>query len=241
VDHGLRSDSGHDVALAEGIARTLGVPIVIHEVHVDDGPNLEARARAARFAVLPAGVLTGHTADDQAETVLLRLVRGVGLDGLAAMRPGPQHPLLRLRRTETHALCAALGLAVATDRTNGDPRFLRNRMRHEVLPLLDDVAGRDVVPLLARVADLVRDDAASLDALADAIDPTDALAVRAAPIALSRRALRRWLTVDGYPPDAAALERVLEVVRGERVACELPGGRRVERSNQRLRVVPPAR
>jgi tRNA(Ile)-lysidine synthase len=105
-------------------------------VDVEPGPNLEARARHARFAVLPAGTLTGHTLDDQAETVILNLLRGSGLDGLAAMRV-ETHPLLGIRRSETHQLCAAVGLQPVEDPSNADPTFLRNRIRHEVMPLLD--------------------------------------------------------------------------------------------------------
>ncbi|MEX2625310.1 MAG: ATP-binding protein, partial [Ilumatobacteraceae bacterium] len=197
--------------------------------------------RAARLDVLPSDAMTGHTADDQAETVLLRLLRGAGADGLAAMRSGPRHPILGLRRSETRALCAAMRLPVATDPTNTDPSFTRNRVRAEVLPLLDDIARRDVVPLLVRTAELLHDDDGLLNELAADLDPTDALAVAAAPLPLARRTLRRWLTIEGYPPDAAAIERVLAVARGERVACEIDGGRRVERSRQRLRVVSPAR
>ena len=79
--------------------------------------------------------------------------------------------------------------------------------------------------------------ASVLDGLAAAVDATDALAVAEAPPAIARRAIRRWLTVDGYPPDAASIERVIAVARGEAVACELSDGRRVERSKQRFRIV----
>ena len=213
---------------------------VCHRVQIPAGPNLEARARAARASVLPADVATGHTVDDQAETVLLNLIRGAGLDGLTAMTPGPKHPILRLRRTETRALCTALDLPTVDDPSNSDPRFRRNRIRHEALPLLDAIAERDVAALLSRTAEVLRDDVALLDALAAAVDPTDAKGLVTAPPALARRAVRGWLTAEGYPPDAAAVERVLEVAAGRRSACELPGGRRVERSRQRLRVVPAA-
>jgi tRNA(Ile)-lysidine synthase len=237
VNHGLRPDASHDATLAATSSEKLCVAFRLHEVDVPAGPNLEARARAARYSALPPGVATGHTADDQAETVLLRLLRGTGPDGLASMTPGTTHPILAVRRFETHALCADLGLSVADDVTNRDPAHRRNRVRHEVVPLLADVAGRDIVPLLVRTAGLARDDGALLDELAATIDPTDARALRDAPTPLARRALRRWLAVDGYPPHAAAIERVLAVVAGTTVACEVDGGRRVVRTEQRLRVV----
>jgi tRNA(Ile)-lysidine synthase len=180
--------------------------------------------------------LTGHTADDQAETVLVNLLRGSGLDGLGAMRPD-RRPLLRLRRAETAALCDDLGLTPVRDPSNDDPAFRRNRIRHELLPLLNAIAERDIAAVLARQADLLRDEADLLDELALTIEPTDAAAVREAPLALARRALRRWLA-DPYPPDAATVERVLAVARGDAVACEVAGGRRVARSGGRLRVEP---
>lgn len=234
VHHGLRPQADDDAAIAERLARALGVGFVLHHVEVEPGSNLEARARDARRAVLPAGVMTGHTADDQAETILIRLLRGAGADGLSAMRPGPDKPLLGLRRRETRALCEHLGLRTADDQMNRDPRFVRTRIRHEVLPLLDEVASRDVVPLLVRSADLLRDDADLLDELAGTLDPTDARALATAPAPLARRAIRRWLTIAGYPPDAATVERVVAVARGEVRACEVGGGRRVWRSMQRL-------
>jgi tRNA(Ile)-lysidine synthase len=238
VDHGLRPDSAADGELVRRVAGSLGAACEVVSVEVAAGPNLEARARLARSQALPPAAMTGHTADDQAETVLLNLLRGSGLDGLAAMRPGPSHPLLALRRAETAALCAACGLAPVQDPTNDDLRHLRNRVRHELLPALAAAAGRDLVPVLARQADLLRDEAALLDGLAAAIDPTDARALAAAPVALARRALRHWLA-DPYPPDAAAVERVLAVARGEAIACEVDGGRRIERHAQRLSLLPP--
>jgi tRNA(Ile)-lysidine synthase len=234
VDHGLRRGSVAEADVVADAAGRFGAAFRAESVRVEPGPNLEARARAARFGVLPPDVLTGHTADDQAESVLINLLRGSGLDGLAAMRPG-RHPLLRLRRAETHALCADLGLRPVRDPSNSNLAARRNRIRHEVLPLLDAVAERDVAAVLARQADLLRDDAELLDLLAAEIDPTDARALTAAPRALARRAVRRWLA-DPYPPDAATVERVLAVARGEAVACELAGGRRVARTSGRLRV-----
>jgi tRNA(Ile)-lysidine synthase len=237
VDHGLRPDSAADGELVRQVAARLGAACEVVSVDIAPGPNLEARARHARAHALPAAAMTGHTADDQAETVLLNLLRGSGLDGLAAMRPGPNHPLLALRRTETAALCAACGLAPVQDPTNDDLHHLRNRVRHQLLPDLAAAAGRDLVPVLTRQADLLRDEAALLDGLAAAIDPTDARALAAAPVALARRAVRRWLA-DPYPPDAAAVERVLTVARGDAIACEVDGGRRIERHAQRLSLLP---
>ncbi|HZI45603.1 MAG TPA: tRNA lysidine(34) synthetase TilS [Ilumatobacter sp.] len=237
VDHRLRAESAADADTAERIAAALDVPFVRHSVEVTPGPNLEARARAARRGALPEGALTGHTADDQAETVLLRLLRGSGGGGLSGIEPGPAHPILALRRSETEAVCSELGIEPVRDASNASPAMWRNRVRHELLPLANDIAGRDLTPILARTAGLLRDDGAILDQLAAAVDATDAVAVAQTPPAIARRALRRWLTVDGYPPDAASVERVLAVARGEAVACELSDGRRVERSRQRFRIV----
>ncbi|WP_395157264.1 tRNA lysidine(34) synthetase TilS [Ilumatobacter sp.] len=236
VDHGLRAHSSDDADAAQSIAADLGISCRVVRVDLSDGPNLEARARAARRAAIGAAALTGHTADDQAETVLLALFRGSGATGLAGIRHGPTKPIIRLRRADTHRLCKQLGLSIVDDESNDDPRFRRNRIRHELLPLAKEIFDRDVSVLIERAANLLRDDDELLDELADAIDPTDAVAIAAAPLPLARRALRRWLTDDGYPPNAAAIERVLGVARGEAAACDVAGGRRVHRSRQRLRL-----
>lgn len=235
VDHGLRAGSADEAAVVSAAAERFGVAFRSVAVAVEPGPNLEARARAARYGALPAGVLTGHTADDQAETVLLNLLRGAGLDGLAGFDPS-RRPIRALRRHDTVALCEAIGLDPVDDPTNRDPRHRRNRVRAEVLPLLDAVAQRAVVPVLARQAELLRDDANLLDELARAIDPTDARAVAAAPLPLARRAVRRWLRrgPEQHPPDAATVARVLAVARGEAAATDVGHGRSVRRSAGRL-------
>lgn len=232
VDHGLRSDSANDFAFVNDIAVRLGVEAELRTVRVEQGPNIEARARDARFAVLPPNVLTGHTGDDQAETVIINLLRGSGTAGLSGMtREG--HPLLGLRRHETRSLCDELGLTPLSDPMNEDDRFQRVRIRNEVLPLLGDVAKRDVVDVLVRQSELLRDDDDLLDELAAMIDVHDAKAVTQAPIALARRAIRQWLA-DPLPPNAATVERVLAVARGEATACDIGDGRQVRRSQQRL-------
>ena len=244
VDHGLRPNSAAEAALVEQSAHSVGAGFRSVTVIVEPGPNLEARARHSRYQALPEAVLTGHTSDDQAETVVLNLLRGAGLDGLAGLRPvgGPSgqvgHPLLGLRRAETEGLCSFLGWQPFFDPSNTDLTILRNRVRLELLPQLNRTAGRDLVPILSRQAGLLADEADALDELSSSIDPTDARQLATAPVALARRAVRRWLSTT-HPPDAATVERVLAVARGEVVACEIPGGSRVARTNQRLSISPP--
>ena len=237
VDHGIRPGSADEAEVVRRSAERLGTGFVALRVDVAPGPNLEARARAARFAALPDGVATGHTADDQAETILLNLLRGAGIDGLAGMRPGPRHPILGLRRVETHELVAELGLEVVLDPSNLDGALRRNRVRAELLPLLGDIAQRDPVPVLCRQAGLLLEEATLLDELARGFDPEQLASLGAAPLALRRRSIRAWLRglVDpSHPPDAAAVERVLLVAGGRALACEVPGGVRVRRSRGRL-------
>jgi tRNA(Ile)-lysidine synthase len=239
VDHGLRTGSAGEAEVVARAADRFGASFRSERVVLDDGPNLEARARDARREVLGPDAATGHTADDQAETVLVNLLRGAGVHGLAAMRAGPSHPLLGLRRAETVALCDHLGLTPVRDPMNDDPRFVRTRVRHQLLPLCSAIAGRDLVPVLARQADCLAGDADLLDAVASLIDPQSAPALAAAPPAAGRRSVRAWLTGKGsYPPPLDAVDRVLEVARQERRATEVPGGLRVRRSQGRLSVDP---
>jgi tRNA(Ile)-lysidine synthase len=233
VDHGIRPESAADIAIIRPIAESLGIEVVVHTVAVAAGPNLEARAREARYGVFPPETATGHTADDQAETVLINLLRGAGAQGLAAMRPGLTRPLLALRRADTHAVCQAAGIATIDDSTNADPRFQRNRVRNELLGLMAEISKRDPVPLLARTADVLREDSDLLDELASHLDPSDALALAVAPPALARRAIRQWLARP-YPPDLATIERVLSVARGDTLACDVGDNFEIRRSKQRL-------
>jgi tRNA(Ile)-lysidine synthase len=239
IDHGLRAGSAAEADVVAVAAARYGAAFRAERVAVEPGPNLEARARAARRSVLAPGTATGHTMDDQAETVVLNMIRGAGLDGLAAMRPGPVHPLLALRRSETRALCQTAGLEPVQDPSNNDRRFVRNRIRHELLPLCSDIAGRDVVPVLARQASVLATEAAFLDDQAAALDATDAAALASAPLALARRATRKlaWSSAP-YAGDLAAVERVLAVARGASPATDVAPGLRVRRSKGRLSVAP---
>lgn len=242
VDHGLRDGSAAEAGVVEGAAHRFGASFRAETVVVEHGPNLEARAREARYGVLPPDALTGHTADDQAETVLLHLLRGAGLAGLAALTDTRRRPILGLRRSQTVAVCEALGLAPVLDPSNHDPAFRRNRVRHELLPLATEIAVRDLVPVLTRQARLLGEVDALLSTLAAEVDPTSASELRAAPVPVARVAIRSWLIAsgvgDGYAVDAAAVERVLSVARGDVVATEVAGGWRVARSGGRLSASP---
>ncbi|MEU6699915.1 tRNA lysidine(34) synthetase TilS [Pseudonocardia sp. NPDC046786] len=172
VDHGLQDGSAERSAELAAALRRSGVDAAVQAVRVTGPGGTEAAARRARRAALLAArpgpsspVLLGHTLDDQAETVLLGLARGSGARSLAGMRlwSAPWlRPLLGLRRADTVAACAELGLPVWDDPHNADPRFTRVRLRREVLPLLEEVLGGGVAPALARTAAQLADDDAAL-------------------------------------------------------------------------------
>lgn len=238
VDHGLRPESGAEAAAVEALCRHWGVPCRVERVRVDQGADLEQRARRARHAVLPPDTAFGHTLDDQAETLLIRLLRGTGPAGLAEM-DRRSHPLLGLRRADTVAVCDHLGVTPIHDSSNSEGRFVRNRVRAEVLPLLDDVAGRDVAPLLARLALLAAQQRDWVDACAEELDVTDAASFADAPAPLAAAALGRWwreVTGADHPPDHAAFERVRAVARAEAPGADVAAGWSLRRTAGRLRL-----
>jgi tRNA(Ile)-lysidine synthase len=170
VHHGLRAEAEADADFVRRLCETLAVPFYLERATVRRGPpwdGPEAEARRARYAALEGRALalgahriaTGHHADDQAETVLMRLLQGAGprgLAGIAAARGSFIRPLLEARRHEITAHLASRGLAWVEDATNRDSRFLRNRVRHEVLPFLARALGRSVVESLCHSAALCR-------------------------------------------------------------------------------------
>jgi tRNA(Ile)-lysidine synthase len=189
VRHGLRDDAA-DAATAAAHAAALGIDYHERAVRVEvSGEGVEAAARRARYEALfrvvrkvgAQALLVGHTADDQAETVLMNIARGSGLRGLAGMSaargaepdapPGGVpvvRPLLAIRRTDVAAFVAGEGLRAVRDPTNRDPGQRRARARHDALPALAALSGGtgDPVGALTRLADLARADADALDALA---------------------------------------------------------------------------
>lgn len=186
VDHGLQEGSAQVAERARTQAERLGVEARVLTVAVDaaapggvENAAREARHRALETCLAEEGglaLLLAHTLDDQAETVLIGLARGSGAASLGAMAPDRVEegiriirPLLEVRRTQTRAACAAQGLPVWEDPHNLDRRFLRVRVRQDVMPVLEAELGPGVAEALARTSDQLREDAA---AFAEMIDET---------------------------------------------------------------------
>ncbi len=237
VNHGLQQAAQDHAQAAKKIADHFGADFELRCVQVDAGPDLEARARTARYEVLPDDVLVGHTADDRAETVLFNIGRGGGLAGAAAPHRNAARPLLRLRRFETRTLCEQLGISTVHDPMNNDSSFARVVIRNEVMPALTKALNRDPVPLLNRHADLASQALDAISEIAAALDPTSAAEITAAPAAVAAEALRRWISqAVGTVPTAACIDRVRDVAAGVNRATEISGGHRVTRTEQRLRI-----
>ena len=276
LDHRLRKTSARDAKWVSELAAKLGFRSVIGRSKVAENAkatsdNLEQAAREVRYAFLERTakrlsadyVLTAHTMDDQAETVLLRLMRGsagAGLGGMEALRPLTKNssiklarPLLWARRIETEDYCRARRTEFLSDEMNDDQRFARVKVRKQLLPLMQSFNNR-IVEAISRTASQLREDGAVLFDNSDALlkrasvsyegdeTKTPALDVKVladAPPALRRRALRQWVS------EARGNSRRLEMVhllaveklldgRGGGRVVELPSGGRVRRSRNRL-------
>jgi tRNA(Ile)-lysidine synthase len=224
VDHQLQPGSADRASATAAQLADIGyrqVEVLTVDVVGQGGP--EAAARRARYDALrqvaeragapgrPAAVLLAHTADDQAETVLLGLARGSGprsIAGMRAWRAPWGRPLLAVRRADTEQTCRRAGLTPWQDPHNADPQFTRVRLRREVLPLLDEVLGGGVRPALARTAELMAQDLDALDEIAaTALDQAcrpdgslDIAALRRHPGAIVGRVLRSWAGAGGSGP-----------------------------------------
>ena len=237
VDHGLQPESATVVARAVAAARSLGVEARSVKVQVKPG-NIEAQAREARYEALMAAAAEGrsvwvaHTMDDQAETYLLGSLRGraVGMPVSGTVI----RPFLSVRRVDTVAACAELGLEVWHDPMNADPRFRRVRVRTEVLPLLADIHGGDPVPPLAAAASLARDDAAALDA--QAIATAQVAEIACLPVALRRRAYLALVDASLGPRHLEAIDSLVMDWHGQGPVAV--AGFQVRRQGAELRVTP---
>jgi tRNA(Ile)-lysidine synthase len=251
VDHGLQEGSTErasavvDQMAGLGAHETMAVRVRVEAPGI--GP--EAAAREARYAALgqaaaslgAAAVLLGHTLDDQAETVLMGLTRGSGGRSIAGMRRAFEvyrRPLLDVTRAQTEAACRAEGITWWSDPHNDDPRFLRARVRHTVLPVLEAELGPGVAATLARTADQLRVDMEALDELADgafgelaegdgAGTAVSLAGLSAHPSAVVGRVVRRAALAAGSPASElfavhveGLLSLVIGTVRGE---VQLPG------------------
>ncbi len=231
VFHGLAGSRDLEEA-ARKVALQCGVDLTILAGAVVDGPDLEARSREVRYSAITDNldaaelVLTGHTADDQAETVLMRLFRGSGAGGIAGI-PGARgpwrRPFLVFRKDELRAAADELGLAYADDPANADSRFLRSRIRHHLLPLIDEEYAPGIVGNLIRTGELLRQDdelITSLTASIPIVESRGGIAIAVPPLLTSpgpvatraiRSALRRC--VSPYPGSMSDVATVLAVAQ----------------------------
>src|SRR5882724_5841791 len=207
LDHRLRgAESTADRAFVESLAAELAVPLHVEAVDVPAG-NLEAEARRVRYAFLERAaarlgatkIATAHTLDDQAETVLLRVLHGAGRRGLGGIRPRRGRiirPLLGCDRVQVRAFLVERGLAWRRDRSNFDFARTRTRVRLGYLPALAREFNPRLTRALARLADVQRDEDALLDRLAATVpgigERLDLRVLRELEPALARRVLRRW-------------------------------------------------
>ena len=259
IDHGLRPEAADEVAEVLDRARDLGMRVHREELHLAPGSALQERARDGRMAAAErhadeggyAVIATGHTASDQAETVLFRMARGTGRTGALGMAPRRDRfvrPLLVLSSQETRAWCAARGLAVVADPSNEDRAHARARVRGDLLPALAAVHP-DAERHVAALAEALRDEA---DLLAPLVERAwartfDGRGLVAAELAREPEAMRRILVrrliqrveLPGDASSSAAVARALGLLGTTGSSISLPGAGVAALERGRLVVDPP--
>ena len=243
VDHGLRQESAKEAETVLERASELDLPCTLLRPPIASGPGAQARSRAARYAALHAEarrtgsvlVLTAHTRDDQVETVLMRLLRGAGARGLrgilALTREGLGRPLLEIPRSTVEAAIGSLGLAHLQDPSNADRRFLRVRVRHDLLPRLERCSPGvgDRLSALAEAAHRLWRDA---EPLLDGIHPGRALPISrllGLPPFCQGPALERWLETSLTTPHVEGLVALARALPGTPPRRSAPGAHTVHR------------
>ncbi len=264
LDHRLRPDSADDARFVAALATAWKLHAEVARENVAarakrKKQSLETAARDARraFFAKAAGqhecprLFLAHHADDQAETFLFNLFRGAGVTGLGAMRMIATNddleiarPLLAIWREEIDAYIAAHRLAFREDVSNLDPRFTRNRLRHEVIPALSAAFGRDVRRSVWRAAEILRDEDEYLGTLPGVLQLPAELSVRELreqPIALQRRLIHRWLKAGGISlVGFDEVEAVRALLTGTRAKTNLPSGWHARRNSGRIFLQSPA-
>lgn len=267
LNHQLRGRaSAADARLVERTAEKLGFVCVIESASIERGAakhSLETAGRHARHAFFARcaqmhrcdRVFLAHHADDQAETVLMNVLRGSALRGLGGMRSITEmqvgdrrllllRPLLAYSREELRDYAAEHGVKYREDASNQSVDFLRNRIRHELLPLASRVLQRDVRSALLRIAEMAREDDACLQSQADAFslgEWLDTKILLTTPVALQRRALQAWMQHHGVPLISFELIESIRAVlppQSPAAKANLPGGRWVRRRAGRLFIEP---
>ncbi len=240
VDHGLQPGSAEVAERAAEAAREFGFAPTVAKVTVGPG-NLEAAARQARYdALLEHGgdVWVAHTADDQAETLLLGALRG-NPSGMAARNGRVVRPFLTIRREDTVGACEELGLAPWHDPMNDDPAFRRVAVRTGIIPALTELIGGDAVPALAATADRISEDRALIEQLTD-LTPTTSCAELGRDVgAVRRRRLAKWLLDEGVRVQGDQLAAIEALVTDWHGQGPIPvgGGRAVVRVDGELALV----
>lgn len=245
-NHNLRGEeSQRDEAFVRDFCAGYGIPLHVGSGSVVSGKKgLEAAARDARYAFLRSlgGIIaTAHTADDNAETMLLHLIRGTGLKGLGAIAPkasGLIRPMLTVTREEVLAFLAEYAVPHVEDSSNASDDFLRNRVRHSVMPLLKQ-ENPSLSENLSETALRLRQDEEALRLAADRVPP-EVSALRQAAPALRRRVLETFLKNAGVrEPEASHIRQLEALVWTDKpsAASDFPGGVKIGRQYDRLAVL----
>ena len=243
-NHGLRGmESDRDEAHVRQFCDRFDIPLTVGRGEVKSGEKgLEAAARDARYAFLeslPGKLATAHTADDNAETVLMHLVRGTGLKGLGGIAPVRGRiirPMLEITRRQVVAFLEEYHIAYVTDSSNETDAFLRNRLRHHVMPLLKAENPR-ISENLSAMAQRLREDEAVLQVTDDFSGGLSAEALLALPAALQKRTAAAFLKGCGLrEPDAKHVQAVITLAgaQGPSAEADLPGGMKIGRVYDRL-------
>lgn len=228
VNHGLREASKAEEDIVRNLGSKFGFKVHVYNVNMEGTSEEEAREKRMEHL---KGKLTAHSKNDRVETMLYNMMRGAGSRGMSSMNG---KPLIDVTTEELDQVCAFYNLQLCVDETNFTNQYTRNRVRYELIPLMEDISSRNVVEVLNRNANTLAKESEFLDKLASKVNISDCKAAQKEDDVILTRAVKLWLEANvSHNISQQNIESVVQVIRGVTVGTQVCG-RDIRRSSNVL-------
>lgn len=233
VNHGIRDASNDEAKIVQELAENFQFDFFLYETTIGF-QNMEENARQARQDFLPEDVLTAHSFEDKVETVIMNFMRGATSKGFSPMT---DKPLINITANELDSIVVYYDVSPCVDSTNFTQEHVRNRVRHELIPLMTDISGTNIAKPIIRNSQIALEESEYLDQIASKIDITQCKTAKTENIVILRRATRMWIEENiSHKYSEVNITNLVSVVQGETLGTQI-AGKTIRRQNNQLHIL----